>query len=150
MKKLLLALIVVAAAYQFTMRGGLPQPSTQPSSPAVAVESSADDILAQAYENQRSNIQVRGHGTVQKILSDDNQGSRHQRFLIRLGSGQTLLVAHNIDLAPRIDSLREGDRVAFFGEYEWNNKGGVLHWTHRDPQGRHAHGWLEHDGRRYE
>lgn len=150
MKKLLLALIVVAAAYQFTLRGGLPGPSPESSPPALAVESSADDILAQAYENQRSNIQVRGQGTVQKILSDDNQGSRHQRFLIRLGSGQTLLVAHNIDLAPRIDSLREGDRVAFFGEYEWNNKGGVLHWTHRDPQGRHAHGWLEHDGRRYE
>jgi hypothetical protein len=150
MKKLLLALIVVAAAYQFTVRGGLPGPSTEHSAPTRAVESSADDVLAQAYENQQSNIQVRGQGTVQKILSDDNQGSRHQRFLLRLGSGQTLLVAHNIDLAPRIDSLREGDRVDFYGEYEWNNKGGVLHWTHRDPQGNHAHGWLEHGGRRYE
>jgi hypothetical protein len=87
---------------------------------------------------------------VSRILSDDNDGSRHQRFILRLGSGETLLVAHNIDLAPRVSSLREGDTVSFYGEYEPNEKGGVIHWTHNDPQGRHAPGWLEHKGRRYQ
>ncbi|HGP6284778.1 DUF3465 domain-containing protein, partial [Vibrio cholerae] len=26
----------------------------------------------------------------------------------------------------------------------------VLHWTHKDPQNRHAHGWLKHNGQVYE
>jgi hypothetical protein len=98
----------------------------------------------------RAGQQVRGSGVVGRILADDNEGSRHQRFILQLSSGQTLLVAHNIDLAPRIESLREGDTVSFYGEYETNPQGGVIHWTHKDPQGRHAHGWLEHKGRRYQ
>ena len=106
--------------------------------------------IAEAYRAQRSDIQVRGAGTVKKLLRDDLDGSRHQRFLLRLDNNQTLLVAHNIDLAPRIDNLTEGDRVAYFGEYEWTNQGGVLHWTHHDPGGRHPGGWLKHQGRTYQ
>ena len=56
---------------------------------------------------------VEGKGIVIKILSDDNEGSLHQRFILKLHSGQTLLVTHNIDLAPRLSSLRENDVVAF-------------------------------------
>jgi hypothetical protein len=97
-----------------------------------------------------SGSQVTGTGTVERVLSDDNDGSRHQRFILELGSERTLLVAHNIDLAPRIPSLSKGDTVAFYGEYETNQQGGVIHWTHLDPQGRHAAGWLEHEGRRYQ
>jgi hypothetical protein len=105
--------------------------------------------LSTAYEQRQSNIQVNGAGVVVKILPDDNRGSRHQRFILRLDSGQTVLVAHNIDLAPRIDTLRTGDTVAFFGEYEWNAEGGVIHWTHHDPRGKHVNGWLRHGEKIY-
>ncbi|MCK5664415.1 MAG: DUF3465 domain-containing protein, partial [Thiotrichaceae bacterium] len=80
--------------------------------------------LTNAYKNQQSDVQVDGKGFVIRILSDDTQGSQHQRFILKLSSGQTLLIAHNIDLAPRINSLLEGDVVEFYGEYEWNSKGG--------------------------
>ncbi|ELF3522807.1 TPA: DUF3465 domain-containing protein, partial [Vibrio cholerae] len=105
-----------------------------------------DAVLQQAYQSQQSDLQVQGFGQVVKVLPDDNDGSKHQKFILKLNSGQTLLVAHNIDLAPRIPNLKVGDSVEFYGEYEWNKKGGVLHWTHKDPQNRHAHGWLKHNG----
>src|SRR5436190_23795432 len=57
------------------------------------------------------------------------------------------LVAHNIDLAERVELLRKGNLVEFSGEFEWNPQGGVIHWTHRDPQGRHADGWIKHNGK---
>ncbi|MGO4234425.1 DUF3465 domain-containing protein [Vibrio cholerae] len=109
-----------------------------------------DAVLQQAYQSQQSDLQVQGFGQVAKVLPDDNDGSKHQKFILKLNSGQTLLVAHNIDLAPRIPNLKVGDSVEFYGEYEWNKKGGVLHWTHKDPQNRHAHGWLKHNGQVYE
>jgi len=112
--------------------------------------SGGDAVVASAFANHKGNIQVQGSGQVIKVLSDDNNGSRHQRFIIKLASGQTLLIAHNIDLATRIDSLKVGDAVEFYGEYEWNPQGGVIHWTHRDPQGRHTAGWIKHNGQMYQ
>lgn len=111
---------------------------------------SGDSQLQQAFERHASNIQVQGQGNVIKLLPDDNHGSRHQKFLLRLASGQTLLVAHNIDLAPKIEDLQVGDTVVFSGEYEWNAKGGTVHWTHHDPKDLHEAGWLKHNGTTYQ
>ncbi|MDO8343649.1 MAG: DUF3465 domain-containing protein [Cellvibrio sp.] len=109
----------------------------------------ADVLIAEVFRSGRSNVQLGGEGRVAKILPDDNQGSRHQKFLMELESGHTLLISHNIDLAPRIDNLREGERIEFYGEYEWNKKGGVIHWTHHDPKGKHPGGWLKYQDRVY-
>jgi hypothetical protein len=117
---------------------------------SASAGTSSDRQLEQAFRDRVSDLQIAGEGTVVHVLPDDNKGSRHQRFLLEIDSGLTLLVAHNIDLAPRIPDLTKGDRVGFYGEYEWNDKGGVIHWTHHDPGGRHPDGWLEHRGRRYD
>ncbi len=141
MRKILLILVIVLGAYFGYQEAELSGTGALGADPSVA---------AGAVENWRSGQQVRGEGVVSRVLSDDNEGSRHQRFILRLESGRTLLIAHNIDLAPRIGGLRVGDTVSFYGQYEWNEQGGVIHWTHHDPQGRHADGWLEHRGRRYQ
>jgi len=109
-----------------------------------------EPAISELFAAQRSNVQVVGDGTVIKLLPDDLKGAKHQKFLLRVARDQTVLIAHNIDLAPRINNLQVGDTVSFAGEYEYNTKGGVVHWTHRDPKGKHDDGWLRHDGRLYQ
>ena len=111
---------------------------------------SPDAQLEYAFENRLTHHLLGGRGTVTKLLGDDNQGRRHQRFILRVGSGRSLLVSHNLDLSRRIEELRVGDAVSFYGEYEWNEKGGVIHWTHHDPEGRHPAGWINHRGQMYQ
>lgn len=106
-----------------------------------------DGAAVEQPTEPRRDQQLEGVGVVSRVLPDDNDGSRHQRFILTLANGRTLLVAHNIDLAPRLTGLDRGDTVAFFGEFEPNAQGGVVHWTHHDPAGRHVAGWLRHEGR---
>jgi hypothetical protein len=144
MKKLILIAVAIALIYGFVHENGISIP-TRFSLSSQGTESN----LQKAYNNRQSDLQVQGKGVVIKLLRDDLKGSRHQKFILKLSTGQTLLVSHNIDLAPRIDGLRSGDTVEFYGEYEWNSKGGVIHWTHHDPDGRHVGGWLKHNNKIY-
>lgn len=101
--------------------------------------------LRAAIRERRSNTWVEGSARVVKLLADDEDGARHQKFLAELDDGSTLLFSHNIDLAPRA-SVDQGDVLTFRGRYEWNEKGGVVHWTHHDPDAPTRGGWLEVDG----
>ena len=104
--------------------------------------------LLEAIERRQSEVWVETAATVRRILRDDTRGSQHQRFLVDV-AGNSVLVAHNIDLAPRVP-LREGQVIALRGRFEWNDKGGVLHWTHHDPDGRLVGGWIRADGESYQ
>ena len=154
MKKLLFAIAVIGVLYvvlgeNHGLRDLVDPPQDRPVGVAID-KTDANGAIQSAFNGRRSGIQISGAGIVSRLLPDDNDGSRHQRFILTLSSGQTLLVAHNIDIAPRVETLREGDSVAFNGVFEWNAKGGVIHWTHRDPVGKHEAGWLKHAGRTYE
>lgn len=144
----LLPVLIVAGVLNFADDAGYFD-SGIPRSTVEQPVTSTQDGFARAYAERLSNVQLQGSGRVTRLLADDNAGSRHQRFILELASGQTLLVAHNIDLAPRIDNLAIGDVVELYGEYEWNPEGGVMHWTHRDPQRRHEGGWIRHGGSTY-
>lgn len=109
-----------------------------------------DIVFEDAYRLGRSNLQVLIRGTVARWLPDDLVGDRHQRFILRLESGMTVLVAHNIDIGERLPEDAWNEIVDVHGEYEWNPDGGVLHWTHVDPDGRHADGWIFFDGMLYQ
>ncbi len=110
---------------------------------------SANEAILKAFHEKQSGITVESAGNVLRILDDDIQIPRHQRFIVRLSSGQTLLIAHNIDVAPRVENVKAGDTITFRGQYEWNEKGGLVHWTHHDPQNKHVDGFIEHEGKKY-
>jgi hypothetical protein len=124
-----------------------PKPvATQPPKPSVP---NSDSVIANLFTRRVSDVQVQGNGTVTRLLEDDNEGSRHQKFILKLASGQTLLITHNIDIAPYLRGLAVGDTVEFYGEYFYNEKGGGIHWTHRDLKGNHTNGWLKWKGKTY-
>ena len=115
-----------------------------------------DSVVTQTYnrpikeEYRKSDDErwIEDSGYVIRLLSDDYDESRHQRFVIQLPGRQTLLIAHNLDIARRVP-VGMGDRIHFRGMYEWNDLGGLVHWTHHDPHGTEAGGWIRHKRKDY-
>jgi hypothetical protein len=105
-------------------------------------------VVEAAYAAKRSGVWVEINGRIKRLLADDNEGSRHQRFILALDSGHTVLVAHNIDLAERVP-LSADDVIKLRGRFEWNDRGGVIHWTHHDPDGSGPEGWIRAHGKLY-
>ena len=151
---ILLIALSVSWSYFFGFNQGKKEPlpqkqSTLIASPTPQTNTKNSDI-EQLFKQQKSDVFVTGKGVVKKVLADDNEGSRHQRFILELPSGQTLLFAHNIDLAERLPNLQAGDEVSFAGDYVYNKKGGTIHWTHKDPRGQHKDGYLMYQGKIYQ
>jgi hypothetical protein len=122
---------------------------SSPAPPVPPMPTTQDDF-ARLFAEKISDVQVSGAGVVTRLLADDEDGDRHQRFIIELPSGQTLMITHNIDIAPRLDALKVGDTVEFYGEYVWNEQGGLVHWTHLDPNGSHVAGYLKFNEKIYQ
>jgi len=149
--RLLGAIVVVVAAAAWSWLAP-PRAVTGPAAPASTnpgADTSCAAAIQSAADHRRSLDRAECSGRIIKLLDDDNDGARHQRLLVRLDTGLVVKVSHNIDLAPRVPE-REGDPLEFRGEYEWNDLGGVIHWTHHDPAHRHPDGWLRHNGKAYQ
>lgn len=119
---------------------GWPTASKAAAAEPVSAPRGGSGSVADAFGKRQSDVWVEGSGTVEATLPDDREGSRHQKFIVRIDRKLTVLVSHNIDLAPRVP-LDRGDEVSFRGEYVWNQKGGLVHWTHHDPKGGRG-GWI--------
>jgi hypothetical protein len=104
--------------------------------------------LKRAYGKPDTGTWIEESGLVRRLIPDDNDGSRHQRFILDLRNGQTVLMAHNIDLAERVP-IGLGDRIRFRGMYEWNEQGGLVHWTHHDPLGIEDGGFIRYRSKLY-
>src|SRR6185503_13228566 len=97
MKRILIAAVVIGTLI------GAGCGSTPWSSGDYGAAVGDDSQLGRAFKNRTSDVQVEGEGVVTRMLADDLSGSRHQRFIVSLASGQTVLIVHNIDIATRVD-----------------------------------------------
>jgi hypothetical protein len=148
-KKLILVILLIGiAGFQYFQK---PDTSHPPANNTQNTHSSSLVAIHKAINegDTHASFWVTLDATVIKTLKDDNKGSRHQRFLIKPDNKITLLVAHNIDLAKHVP-IKKGDRITLRGRYEWNNKGGVVHWTHHDPRGKKTGGWIKFAGVTYQ
>ncbi|MDP2720467.1 MAG: DUF3465 domain-containing protein [bacterium] len=103
--------------------------------------------VEEAFEKNISDIPLTIEGKVTEILADDNGETPHQRFIVTIHSGHTVLVAHNLERAYRVP-VKVGDRVEVRGTYVWNKYGGILHNTHHDDRGIHEDGWVNFVGKK--
>jgi Protein of unknown function (DUF3465) len=86
---------------------------------------------------------------VKKLLPTDTEGLPHQKFLIELSNGSTILIAHDLKYAPAVP-IQPGDVLRIHGEYIWNKLGGLIHWTHHSDTPKHDSGWIDFNGMRYQ
>ncbi|MBX9685990.1 MAG: DUF3465 domain-containing protein [Candidatus Obscuribacterales bacterium] len=114
---------------------------------ATADQGQAEILNAQAQGAQK--VELIFTAPVKKLLPDDRRGLPHQLFLLELQNGSTVKIAHDTKYAPHIP-LSPGDVVTVKGEYIWNKKGGVVHWTHHSDTPKHEGGYIDFNGRRYE
>ena len=109
--------------------------------------------ICAAYASQGSGGEVVANGIVRRVLGTRRGPSgEHEGFLLQLDGDCDLLlrVETNTDLTGPVP-LRDGERLTVKGEYEFDPMGGVVHWTHHDPRGRHAGGYVKtDDGRVYQ
>jgi hypothetical protein len=123
---------------------------------SVTIPVKSDSVLTPVAKiktftkNKTSKVTVTVKGTIIKILSDDNEGARHQKFIIKLSNSQTLMISHNVDIAPRVMGITVNKAIIIHGEYIWNEQGGLIHWTHHDPDGTHANGWIIFNNKKYQ
>ena len=89
-------------------------------------------------------------GSVIRLFPDRTSSTgTHEQFIIRLSSQDlTIEVEHNISIAPRAP-VQMGDHVIVHGEYIWNSQGGLIHFTHHDPEGTHEAGYIVDQGKTY-
>ena len=116
------------------------------------VSSTPDDAAIVAdFQNHQSQVEVTADGTIVRLLPDRTSSTgTHEQFIIKLSSQDlTLEIEHNISIAARVPAAL-GDHVVVHGEYIWNSQGGLVHFTHHDPQGTHESGYIIDNGKRYD
>jgi hypothetical protein len=110
-----------------------------------------DPAIVADFQNHRSNVEVTADGSVVRLLPDRTSSTgTHEQFIIKLTSQDlTVEIEHNISIAARVP-VAQGDHVIVHGEYVWTAKGGLIHFTHHDPQGTHEGGYIVDNGKTYD
>lgn len=109
-----------------------------------------NDAQLVAAVNARKSVNYAEGSNMQvvKLLPDDTVGLKHQKWIVRLSSGQLMQAVYNLDLCERVP-LKVGDVVSMGGQFVWTNQGGLLHWLHFDPRKLRKDGYVGLNGKLY-
>ncbi len=121
---------------------------------AASAGDDANGAVYKAWATHASRIEVTATGSVARILGTRvGPSGPHEGFLLHLrgsaGRGLTVRVEDNVDLTGPIP-LAEGQSVEVRGEYIYDARGGLIHYTHADPRGRHLPGYVRANGKFYD
>ncbi|MBC5809786.1 MAG: DUF3465 domain-containing protein [Candidatus Eremiobacteraeota bacterium] len=115
---------------------------------AACAPAAADPNAAvyDAWRAQRSRLEVTARGDVARDLGlRRGPSGLHEGFLLHLrgagGHGLTVRVETNVDITGPV-AVHAGDAVEVRGEYVYDARGGLIHYTHHDPRLRHPGGYL--------
>jgi hypothetical protein len=106
-----------------------------------------------AWRGHHSYVEVTAQGSAARLLGIRmGPSGAHEGFILHLrgayGHGLTVKVEDNIDITGPVP-LQAGDDVEVRGEYIYNARGGIIHYTHHDPRGKHPPGYIRVHGRTY-
>jgi hypothetical protein len=84
---------------------------------------------------------------VDRVLGErSGRSGVHEGFVIAVQT-QTFKVEDNVNVTGPVP-LQRGDVITLLGQLECDDD--VVHWTHRDPRGRHPSGYIEVNSKLYE
>lgn len=95
----------------------------------------------EAFKKRFDSVLLTTKGIITKVLTDDLEGSHHQRFILTTKQGQTILVLNNLEWSYRLP-IETNQNVEVRGLYRWNEHGGLIHETHHDDRASHQDGWI--------
>lgn len=108
-------------------------------------------LVCRTYASQGSRQEVLARGTIAGMLGEaQGRSGVHEGYMVQLDGRCDLLVRieTNVGITGPIP-LHRGEPVIIKGEYEYTATGGVIHWTHHDPSGRHVNGYVQAAGKFY-
>ncbi|NUN05797.1 MAG: DUF3465 domain-containing protein [Bdellovibrio sp.] len=114
----------------------------------VDEKASDNDIVRAVNDRRRVNYVEGGSLTVTKVLPNDEDGRKHQKWMVRLSNGNTMQAVYNSDMCPEVP-VKVGDVIAMGGMFLWTNSGPMLHWLHHDPRGNRPDGYVYVNGKYY-
>jgi len=105
--------------------------------------------ITSAWHKKSSNLLVEVDARVVLLLPNRDDIKKLQRFLVELENGHRLEVAHDLELSENVP-VGVSSLIRLKGEFDYNENGGLIHWTHADPAGNRDGGWIEHNDMRYD
>ncbi|HIP75819.1 MAG TPA: DUF3465 domain-containing protein [Psychromonas hadalis] len=108
------------------------------------------DHITYLFNNQRGGEMVSSLGRIIKLLEDQTSPYLAQLILIRLNSGQKLIIKHNLKASTKIADLKVGEMIKFKGVYRWNSRGGMVVSTFENKQHPKRSGWVKFADKTYQ